>query len=372
MLKILSNLHLKLQPYTPSLKLKKSPQKAFLKYIEEQHPGNSPLRYTEKKYQSHRFISTWNKLLLYHLASAAFIAPSLCYLIGKSFFRKKSEPKNHIYFSKLIPIELIDTQARLVRREFSLSPRELFFILKSFKLKALRPYFFLRIIWKSGLYFSALKKYSPKKIYCAEEMNFESPFLSLICHKYEALHCNIMHGDKPFYIKDSFILFDEFYVWLPEFQTLFEEMSAHVKAYKLFNPIPLKYKTPQTSKPILKYYAQYSSTSEEFEQRLLNGLNFAKRRRLSFVFRPHPRHFTPTDLQIVNKHNISIEPFSISILDSIAEAQIVCAEWSSVLLQAKFMSKEIVIDNTNPHNIKKLNELDFTVLKNPNLTYLLP
>lgn len=370
MLKLLSRLHLKLHLYIPSLTLAKAPQKAFITKLDQTYPENDSLSYTNKKYLSHRFIGKKKLFFLYDIISVALLPPMLIFLLIQSFFRKKEPKKESIYFSKLIPIDEVDPKAIFCARHFSLSIPELFFVLSKIQFKILRPYFALRVLSKSGLYFDAINRHSPSKIYCTEEMNFESPFLSFICNTHKVFHSNVMHGDKPFYIKDAFIHFDEFYVWQNEFAQLFDDMCANVTTYNIFNPIPKTYRTPPAGKNIFKYYAQNSISQEEFQNRLKNCMAFAKKRGLSFTFRPHPRHFKTTELAYLKRENIRIEPFSISILDSIADAEIICAEWSSVLFQAKFMKKNIVVDNTNSENITKLNELDFVILKEPSLTYL--
>lgn len=372
MLKILSTLHLKFHPYTPSLELSKAKQQSFLNTLEKDLSKADPLSCTEKKYRSHNFISNPFTFFFYNLMSALLILPSILFLITKSTLRKKSFKVSSLHFSKLIPMKIIDPTSRLVSKSFSLSLSELSFIIRAFGLKVLRPYFFFRIIWKSALYFDTINKFSPKKIYCSEEMNFESPLLTLICQKYNCLHSNVMHGDKLFYIKDAFVYFDEFFVWQADFKHLFIDMKAEVQKYIYFNPVPQKYCSTTPKPKSFKYYAQHSKDLKEFEQRILNAFNFSKKHKMQFIFRPHPRHYSEAEIKIVKKYNIKVESFEKNILDSLAEAHTVCAEWSSVLFQAKFMNRELVIDNTNSKNIDKLRELNFIILNDPKVSLLLP
>ena len=69
-------------------------------------------------------------------------------------------------------------------------------------------YFRFKCMAKLAMYRSLYETYRPKAILVSEEYSYTSSFLSEYCHRLGVEHINVMHGEKLYYIRDSFFCFE--------------------------------------------------------------------------------------------------------------------------------------------------------------------
>lgn len=58
-----------------------------------------------------------------------------------------------------------------------------------------------------------ITKYQSKAIVVHNEYSFTSSILTAYCETRNVLHINVMHGEKMYYIRDSYFRYDRCYVW---------------------------------------------------------------------------------------------------------------------------------------------------------------
>ncbi|MHB8132288.1 MAG: hypothetical protein ACYDEX_25325, partial [Mobilitalea sp.] len=163
---------------------------------------------------------------------------------------------------------------------------------------------------------------------------------------------NYMHGEKLLGINDCFCSFSRFYVWDNHYIDIFNREHCKTNRYIVENIwAPLSYLDhKKIIKNKLTYYLQIESTPElnALESKLLKLKN-----KYDIYIRPHPRS---TDLKY--KHLLSFFQLDNSpIEESLETSEFIVGKYSTVLLQAYYANKKVVIDDcTNPLLFKKLKE----------------
>lgn len=238
-----------------------------------------------------------------------------------------------------------------------LRPRDYKFALKILLQGGLRPYFLLRSIWKIAVYSELIDTYQPQRIWVTQEMVFESSLLTQYLSYFSVRHVNFMHGVNYFSIQVAFSSFHDFYIWDEYYIQLFNSLKIQVEKYDLFLAIDrVTGHLPQ--KNVIKYYGQYTEKKEDFAQIIDHLIGFAKAHNCIPMARLHPLHKKQIEIDVLNERGVAIEPNSVDLIDSLGEASYVCSEFSAVLYQAYLLNRKIVIDNSFPDRIARLQELD--------------
>lgn len=74
-------------------------------------------------------------------------------------------------------------------------------------------YFRFKCMVKLAMYRYQYEVYHPKAMIVDEEYSYTSSFLTEYCHRLGVEHIDIMHGEKLYFIRDTFFCFDRCYVW---------------------------------------------------------------------------------------------------------------------------------------------------------------
>ena len=74
---------------------------------------------------------------------------------------------------------------------------------------------------KLAMYRYQYEVYHPKAMIVDEEYSYTSSFLTEYCHRLGVEHIDIMHGEKLYFIRDTFFCFDRCYVWDGYYRDLF-------------------------------------------------------------------------------------------------------------------------------------------------------
>lgn len=229
-------------------------------------------------------------------------------------------------------------------------------------------HFIFKCMIKIARYRGVIDKYSPESIIVCGEYSFTSSVLTAYCEFNNIQHINVMHGEKLFYMRDSFFRFHKFYIWNKYYKNLFLQLRAEPKQFIVSIPKALKfnYSTPVEKKIDYTYYLGNESSDElkkiskYLKKLFVKGFNIA--------IRPHPRY---TDLKLVQTifKEFEIENFyEISIEASILRTKRAIALYSTVLNQAFENGVVIVIDDiTNQQRYSKLLELQYFILSKKHL-----
>lgn len=226
------------------------------------------------------------------------------------------------------------------------------FILKIIKKYPFHFLFISKIVIKISAYSKIIRKYRIKQIICSCEYSYTSSVLTYYCEINNIEHVNVMHGEKLFFIRDSFCRFSKSYVWDDYYINLFKLLRHDEKQYFIiYLPASMRLDiTPYMHKALqtrfdYTYYLQ-KETEEELIQ-IANILDRLVERGLRIKIRPHPLYSQLVHLRhIFASKMFLIEDISnVTINESLATTKKVIAKFSTVLNQAYNLGIPFIIDD---------------------------
>lgn len=266
---------------------------------------------------------------------------------------------------EIIPTELTDRFS--INNEVwftgsNLSITDISFLFLLIKKHPWSPYFIFKILFKVACYSYMISRYHPQALIVHNEYSFTSSVLTYYCNRKNVLHINVMHGEKLFYIRDSFFRYDSCYVWNDYYKKLFYSLRAEESQFKTAVPPSLwincdKYYDTACFADYKYYLAVY--TEAELEA-IVHSMEFVAREGKKVYFRPHPRYSDIKLLEsLVGKAKIEY-PDKVSILTSVANLKYAVGSYTTVLNQAYFSGKGVVLDDVTYHKqFKKLTDYQY-------------
>lgn len=312
------------------------------------------------------FVKGWKVWLLNIVA--AFLVPFLvCFLLLRGVFLKKGEKVNSIIEDKgmveVIPqivIETYNPDNRYWHERASLSFRDLTFLCMMIARAPHHPYFVLKAMMNVAYYSDMIRRHCTEIVIQYGEFSFSSSILTAFCHEKGVKHIDIMHGEKLFFIRDAFFHYDECYVWDEYYADLFCSLMAEPTQFKVAIPKSMKMDLKTNLAP--NVYADYkyylALYNEDKIQQIVQSMAFAKRDGKTVKYRPHPRY---SDMELLKKYVPAEEieiPKEVSILESISNLDFAVGSYTTVLSQAYFSGKQVVLDDvtfeSEYHKLKSL------------------
>ena len=225
--------------------------------------------------------------------------------------------------------------------------------------------FLLKNLIKISYYSYEIHRSNPKAIIVCNEYSFTSSILTAYCTAMGIEHINVMHGEKLFFMRDSFFHFDRCYVWNEFYRDLFCELRAQKSQFQVSVPPSMRFSTSNAVEKEYDYTFYLGAERDEQLQQIIFCLNLLKQRGKKVSLRPHPRY---SDLNMVRRFcidGITIEDGgSLPIEMSILRTRNAVSGFSTVLNQAYHNGVKIVIDDVSkPEAYKKLEELGYVMLK---------
>lgn len=253
------------------------------------------------------------------------------------------------------------------KAENCLKKEDIDFLKTIFKRYPFSWLFWMKNIIKVSQFSAVMCRFSPEAIITCEEYSFTSSAITQYCRDHKVRRINVMHGEKLFFIRDSFVSFDEFYVWSQEYVDLFGRLRAAKDQFCVEVPPSLLFEKRDVEKTVdYTYYLQDQSGDEL--ARIVRTMKQLVATGKKVVFRPHPR-FTPLEElnRLCDGSGIEIEVNrEISIEESVLRTRNVISVFSTVLQQAYYNNVAVVIDDvSNPEMIGKLQEIGFVMLQTP-------
>lgn len=240
---------------------------------------------------------------------------------------------------------------------------------KAFMLKLLKRYpcswhFLLKCLIKIRNYSYEIQRLHPKAIIVCNEYSFTSSILTYYCKIHGIKHINIMHGEKLYFIRDSFFRFDRCYVWNEQYRNLFCELRAEISQIKISVPPSLIFKDQNNIKKQYDFTYYLGAEKGIVLENIIKALQSLAKRGNRVSIRPHPRYSDLKEIQKLCGEGIIIEDGqNISIEESVLKTLNAVSGYSTVLNQAYHNGVSIVIDDiSNPNSYKKLKELGYVML----------
>lgn len=128
--------------------------------------------------------------------------------------------------------------------------------------------FILKCLIKIGRYSFAIEEYSPEAIVVCAEYSFTSSVLTAYCKQRKIKHIDVMHGEKMYYMRDSFFKFDECYIWDGYYGNLLASMKADKDQFIVEIPASLKFDDGLSRKQYYDYTYYLGAESEEILKKI--------------------------------------------------------------------------------------------------------
>lgn len=326
-------------------------QRPFLFSLKE--PNNDVDRSYNQYLCQNFYVPHWKQMCLNTLAALGFPMAISYYLLKRIFVRR----------NKKIPV-MIENKGmeevvpEIVREKYnpstsgynegtSLSFRDVLFLSKLVYKAPLQPYFAFKAMMNVARYSGMIKTHAPETMIQFGEFSFSGSILTAYCHTHNIKHINIMHGDKIYCIKDSFFHYDECYVWSVFYSELFLSLRAFPKQFVVALPPSMVIETKKYyKKESFADYKYYLGIFNEVEiKQIVDSMSFALKQGKSIKYRPHPRY---SDVSLLRKYvkadDIEL-PNDVSILESISSSNFVVGLYSTVLCQAYYSGKHVIMDD---------------------------
>ena len=273
---------------------------------------------------------------------------------------------------KTIPISILDKYKKIKVVNFGYNPSlvkdDIDYLKNKFRDKRYPSYFRLKIYIKMSMYSTIVRTYNPKAIISYVESSFTSQILTDWLEEKNIKHINIMHGEKLYFIADSFAHFSEFYVWDDYYRRLMIQLKADPEQFIIQQPSSLteKINSDNNSKYYLTYYL-----SDENEKSIINvskSLDSIQKKGNKCKVRIHPRG---NNEHLVKKYmsNFEIEnPYNVTLAQSLESTKYICSLNSTVLYEGFLKGKKVILDDiSNNSKFRLLKELGYIMIEKEHL-----
>lgn len=281
---------------------------------------------------------------------------------------KKSDKRDCVFLRDGLPLNVLPNSLKKEYPNIESNPEDGFlltakdkkFIKKIITRYGLSWHFILKCIIKIGKYSYAIEKYFPNAIVVCAEYSFTSSVLTLYCRERKIKHIDVMHGEKLYYMRDSFFRFDECYIWDEHYKRILTSLKAEKNQFVVEVPPSLKFNIELIKTNIYDYTYYLGAETETVLNRISEILNVLYKKGSKISVRPHPRYSNQVLVRklfsfanVENVHEISIE-------QSLLQTKAAISLYSTVLNQALYNSIPIVIDDvSNVFNYEKLQKLGY-------------
>lgn len=341
-------------------------------FINQKYQENILEEVSRKNFQENYFSRSYcqylcqKKLYKQNYIFLNFIAFFLIRMI-LTFFRISSKKINKedkikiVYFGieKTIPKEFLKYERKKLENHFFLTKKDIEYFKNDILKKSKKEYYFaLKILLKIATYRYNIERYSPEIFLVTSEYSWTSSILTEFCEKNKILHINYMHGDKCYFIRDSFFKFHKCYVWDEHYAKIFCKLKAFGGQFEIIDYLDF---IPQINIEIKELYNTYYLQKDETEDEINQIISILKKLKTETGYEGKIRcHPVYTSKKIKNKIPKEMLDKEENVYHSITKSNYVIAKYSTVLYEAFAMKKgSVVIDNITKgieeyNNLKEL------------------
>lgn len=194
-------------------------------------------------------------------------------------------------------------------------------------------------------------------------ISFTSSILTDYCRACGIKHIDVMHGEKLYYMRDSFFKFDKCYVWDNYYSDLLSSMKADRDQFVVETPDSLKFGDEAVREDRYDYTYYLADENDAVLEKIAQSLRILSDRGKRIAVRPHPRY---SNMESVKKYFAFAELEDSNILSiekSLMQTRAAVSLCSTVLNQAFCNLVPVVIDDiSNRTRFEKLRELKYILL----------
>jgi hypothetical protein len=245
-------------------------------------------------------------------------------------------------------------------RKLNLNRDDREFIMKIWRQYPFSWHFILKILIKVAMYSYFINIYKPKAIIVCAEYSFTSSILTAYCEKNSIEHINVMHGEKLFYIRDSFFRFHKCYIWDEYYKDLFIKLRAEPDQFIISLPESMRFSNANEKKKQIGYTYYLANESEDELNKILKLLRKLTENGFKIAVRPHPRYSDMDKINYLFNGFVIENSQELTIEESLIRTKNAISLYSTVLNQAYHNGVNIIIDDlSNPNHFEKLSELKY-------------
>lgn len=231
------------------------------------------------------------------------------------------------------------------------------------------PFFCLEALIRISGNCELMYRYHPQAIIgYGWERDFIAPILLEYCKSKGVDRLTFMHGIFVYSIDKAFLSFTKYYVWEPYYVNMFTQLRASPESLEIYKP--QKYNpivAPRPEGVEYEYFLTYYFTADSKERmvRIKKCLDLFTKEGFSCKLRPHPRF---TDLALLRElfPDYLIEDSSWTLADSMECSKYIAAYNSTVLAEAFYSNKEVLIDDyVDPSKFKNMIDRGYIMLSRP-------
>ncbi|WP_026491151.1 hypothetical protein [Butyrivibrio sp. XPD2002] len=226
--------------------------------------------------------------------------------------------------------------------------------------------FIVKCVLKIRYYSYEIQRMHPENIITCNEYSFTSSVLTNYCEEKGIKHINVMHGEKLFYMRDSFFRFHECYVWDDYYRKLFLQMRADQSQFRVAVPPSLQFQDDMVVSKTIDYTYYFGCEGGERLKTIVKTMMMLNNQGLKVAIRPHPRY---SDLNEIRSYapELEIEDCkAMAIEQSLKRTQNAISVYSTVLNQAYNNGIGVVIDDISDRvKYEKLEERQYIMLNKP-------
>lgn len=344
-------------------------QKSYIAHFRE--PEND----IQRSYFQYRCQMKFNKPIISFLVNIASFPLLLWYLYkSNDSIPKSSEGVQSIFFADGLPENIVPEVLRekagvieiVNNKKESLTKEDKRYIRALWRRYPFSFQFIVKCVLKIRYYSYEIQRVHPDNIIACDEYSFTSSVLTNYCEEKGIKHINVMHGEKIYYMRDSFFRFHECYVWDDYYRKLFLQMRADQSQFRVAVPPSLKFPEGEHISKTKQYTYYLGAESGEKLKTIVRAMVELENKGLKVAIRPHPRY---TDLNEIKScaPEIEIEDCkALTIEQSLLRTRNAVSVYSTVLNQAYNNGIGVIIDDISDKvKYDKLEERQYIMLNKP-------
>lgn len=348
-----------------------SDQKAYLMRFPE---PKDDIERSYYQYKCQVFFYKWYVVLGLNIAALPML---LLYLLKKNDNKNDEKQDAHkaVFFNDGKPFNIVPDEYEykhnievISEKKENLNKKDKKFFFTVFARHPFSWYFLLKNLIKIRFYSYEINTKKIDDIVACDEYSFTSSVLTAYCNYYGKRHINVMHGEKLFFIRDSFFRFDKCYVWDEHYVKLFRELRADLKQFAVALPDSFRFMDESAEKTVDFTYYLASEHGEKLET-IIKSLMILVSKGYCIAVRPHPRYSDMQEIRNLVKDRLLIEDTrELTIEASLLRTRHAVSLYSTVLNQALNNGVIIVIDDVADSGLyNKLQSLDYIMLSKEHL-----
>lgn len=323
------------------------------KYLEKLGEATNDYDRSYKQYRGQAFYMSREKRILLAVMSFLLSIFLTNYYIIRGMFLKFhgdvdaiSRASESVQFIPLSLLQKYNVNRTLWNTKGAIHIKDIPFVLGLAVRYFLHPFFYIKILFKVAKYSALIYQYHPRAIIVNDEFSFTGSLLTLFCERHHVKHIDVQHGEKLFFLRDSFFRFHECFIWDEHYRQLFISLKAEPSQFVIELPESMRFDIKKHfSKDLYADFKYYLGLYNEEELvSVIEAMKSLRNKGYTIKYRPHPNY---SDRDLLKKYVSvdEIESPDVNILESISSTKNVVGVYSTVLTQAYFNGQQVVIDD---------------------------